>query len=238
MSKLPVGTFINMATIIVGSLIGLMIKQVFPESIGTITEQAVALGILIIGIQMSLKLPDELLAIFIFSLIIGGIFGEFMGVKGLLDSWELWIKDNFSLKNHPRFPEGFITAFILFCASPMTIVGAIEEGINGKRELLLIKALLDGVTAVALASIYGLSVLVAIFPLLLIQGGFTVLGGKAKGWFTKNVLAQISAVGGVLLIALSLKILLQADIAVANLLPALIVVVLLTGGFAKLKWKF
>lgn len=238
MSKLPVGTFINMGTIIVGSLIGLMIKQVFPESIGTITEQAVALGILIIGIQMSLKLPDELLAVFIFSLIIGGILGEGFGVKDMLDSWELWIKDNFSLKNHPRFPEGFITAFILFGASPITIVGAIEEGINGKRDLLLVKALLDGVTAIALASIYGLSVLVAIFPMLLVQGGFTMLSGKAKSWFTKSVLAQISAVGGVLLIALSLKILLKADIAVANLLPALIVVVLLTSGFTRMKWKF
>lgn len=237
MSRLPIGTFINMATIIVGCLVGLLIKQVFPESVGTITEQAVALGILIIGIQMAIKVPDEWLVIFIFSLILGGIFGELLSVKGMLDSWEIWIRTNFSLEKHPRFPEGFITAFILFGASPMTIVGAIEEGINGKRELLFIKSLLDGVTAVALASIYGLSVLVAIFPMLIVQGGFTLLAGQAKGWFTKNVLAQISAVGGVLLIALSMKILLKADIAVANLLPALIIVVLLTGGVARLGWK-
>ncbi len=238
MSKLPVGTFINMGTIIVGSLLGLMIKQVFPESIGTITEQAVALGILIIGIQMSLKHPDNLLVVFIFSLILGGIIGEFIGIKDLLETWEMWIKGNFSLEKHPRFAEGLIYAFILFGASPITIVGAIEEGINGKRELLLIKALLDGVTAIALASIYGLSVLLAIFPMLAVQGGFTLLGGKAKSWFTKQVLAQISAVGGVLLIALSMKILLHADIAVANLLPALVVVVLLTAGVSRLGWKF
>ncbi len=236
MSKLPTGTFINMGTIIVGSLIGLMIKQVFPESINTITQQAVALGILIIGIQMSIKVPDELLIVFIISLIIGGIIGETISVKGMLDTCEYWMRENFALK-HPRFAEGFIYAFILFGANPITIVGAIEEGINGKRELLLIKSVLDGVTAIALTSAYDIGIIVTVIPLLIIQGGFTLLGSKASGWFTKNVLAQISAVGGVLLIALSMKILLDADIRVANLLPALIVVVLLTGGVKRLGWK-
>lgn len=237
MSKLPIGTFINMGTIIIGTLIGLLIKQVFPDSVSTITEQAVALGILIIGIQMSIKVPDEWLFVFIFSLILGGIFGELIGVKEMLDTCQGWIEHNLLLEKHPRFHEGFIPAFILFCASPMTIVGAIEEGINGKRDLLLIKSLLDAVAAIVLVSSSGLSVVVAVFPLLIIQGGFTLLGGKAKGWFTKTVLAQISAVGGALLIALSIKILLGADIAVANLLPALVVVVLLTGGFTRLGWK-
>ena len=219
-----------------GSLIGLMIKQVFPESISNITEQAVALGILIIGIQMSIKVQEELLVVFIFSLILGGILGELVSIKGMLDTCEVWMRENFALQ-HPRFADGFIYAFILFGASPITIVGAIEEGINGKRELLLIKSYLDGVTAIAIASAYDIGIIVTVIPLLFIQGGFTLLGSKAKSWFTKNMLTQISAVGGVLLIALSLKILLNADIRVANLLPALLVVVLLTGAVQRLGWK-
>ena len=95
MKRLPIGTFVNMATIAVGSMIGLMLQQVLPENIQAVVFQALALGILIIGVQMALKLKDEMLLIFIFSLMIGGILGEILGVKIFLDSCEIWIKNNF-----------------------------------------------------------------------------------------------------------------------------------------------
>ena len=237
MKKLPVGTFINMATIVVGTLIGLMLQQVFPESVQTITLQAVGLGILLIGIQMALKLPDDLWIVFIFSLIIGGIIGELIGVKSFLDHCEVLIRENISIGEKKRFSEGLIAAFILFCASPITIIGAIEEGLQNKKELLFVKSLLDGVTSIALASVYGVGVLFAIIPLLIIQGGFTQIAGNAKPLFTKNILAQISAVGGVLLIALSLKMMEIKDFAVGNLLPSLVIVVLLTWTIHKLPLK-
>ena len=237
MNRLPVGTFINMVTVIIGSLIGLMLQQVFPESIQSIVFQAVGLGVLIIGIQMSLKVQEGMLVIFIFSLIIGGIIGEAIGVKDFLDGCEVWMKTNFKM-GEPRFSEGLIAAFILFCASPMTIVGAIEEGVQNKRELLLVKSALDGITALALASSYGgIGVLLSVIPMLIIQGGLTMLAVKAKPLFNKNTMAQISAVGGVLLIALSIKILELAEFFVANLLPALVVCVLLMWGYSKLKIK-
>ena len=236
MSKLPVGTFVNMATVVVGSLIGLMLQQVFPDNIKAITFLAVGLGVLIIGIQMSLKVPDDYLLVFIFSLIIGGILGELIGVEDFLDRCAAWIKDNFKL-GQKRFSEGLITAFILFCASSITIVGAIEEGMQGKRELLLIKSALDGVTSIALASTYGVGVLFSILPMLVIQGGLTLLAGKVKPLFTKSTIALLSGVGGVLIVAISIKILELGDFRVANLLPALVVVVLLTWLHRKLKLK-
>ncbi|MEM9916457.1 MAG: DUF554 domain-containing protein [Bacteroidota bacterium] len=238
MSKLPIGTFINMSTVVLGSMIGVMLQQVFPENIQAIVFQAMGLGILILGLQMSLKLQEGLMVMFIFSLIIGGVFGELLGVKALLDNCEIWMKTNFQLGER-QFSEGLIAALILFCASPITIVGAIEEGFQNKRELMLIKSAFDGIMAVALASSYGIGVLFAILPMLIVQGGITLLAGKAKPLFTKNILALISGIGGVLLIALSIKILKLAEFfVVANLLPALVVCVFVAWGYGRLKVKF
>ena len=237
MSKLPIGTFVNMTTIVVGSLIGLMLREVFPENIQNITYLAVGLSILIIGIRMSIRVPEEYLVIFIFSLVFGGILGELMGIEGFLDNTEGWINNNFRL-GKVRFTEGLITAFVLFCASSLTIVGAIEEGMQGKRELLFVKSALDGVTAIALASSYGIGVLVSIVPMLLIQGGLTMLAVKAKPTFNKNAIALLSGVGGVLIVAVSIKILELGDFRVANLLPSLVVVIFLYWGFNRLGIKF
>jgi len=236
MSKLPIGTFVNMTTVIIGSLIGLMFQQVFPENIQNTTQLAVGLGVLIIGIQMSLKVPDEFVVVFIFSLILGGIVGELIGVDSFLDTCENWIKNNFQL-GQPRFSEGLITAFVLFCASSITVVGAIEEGMQGKRDLLLVKSALDGVTAIALASSSGIGVLFSIFPMLIIQGGITLLAVKAKPLFTKNTIALLSGVGGVLIVAISIKILELGDFRVANLLPSLLIVVLIDWGYRRLKLR-
>ena len=237
LSRLPLGTFINMASIFVGSLIGLMFREVFPEDIKVITFQAVGLGILIIGIKMALKLNDERMLIFIFSLMIGAIIGEWMDIKDFLESLAQWSQENIHI-GRQRFTDGLIAAFILFCASPMTIVGAIEEGLKHERGLLLIKAALDGIIAIALASTYGgIGITASIIPMLFIQGGITLLAGRAKSTFTKPVIAQISAVGGVILIALSIKILNLGDFKVANILPALVVVVVLSYGYSSMKLK-
>ena len=236
MSRLPIGTFINMAAIVVGSLIGLLFQQIFPENIRDITFLAVGLGVLVIGLQMSLKVPDEYLPIFIISLILGGILGELIGVEDFLDTSEMWMRANFKF-GQQRFSEGLMTAVVLFCASSITIIGAIEEGIQGKRELLIVKSALDGVTSIALASTYGMSILLSIFPMLIIQGGLTILASQAKNVFTKNTLAVLSGVGGLLIVAVSVKMLELGNFRVANLLPSLVVVVFLTWLQRKFKFK-
>lgn len=237
MSKLPIGTFINMAAIIVGSLIGLLLQQIFPENIQDITFQAVGLGVLIIGLQMSLKVPDEYLLIFIISLVLGGIMGELIGIEDFLDDCEMWMKATFEFGQR-RFSDGLMTAFVLFCASSITIIGAIEEGIQGKRELLIVKSALDGVTAIALASTYGMGILLSVIPMLIIQGGLTVLASQVKSLFTKNTLALLSGVGGLLIVAVSIKILELSNFRVANLLPSIFVVIFLTWLQRKVKFKF
>ena len=237
MSKLPVGTFINMATIVVGSLIGLLFQQIFPEDIKFTAYTAVGLGVLIIGLKMSLKVPEEYLPIFIISLVLGGIIGELIGIEDFLDNCELWMRSNFKF-GQQGFSEGLISAVVLFCASSITIIGAIEEGIQGKRELLIVKSALDGVTSIVLASTYGMSVLLSIFPMLIIQGGLTILASQVKTLFTKNTLAVLSGVGGLLIVAVSLIMLKLGNFRIANLLPSLVVVVLLTWLQRKFKFKF
>lgn len=238
MSKLPIGTFINVAAIIIGCLIGLGIQQLLSDNIRDITFLAVGLGMFIIGLQMSLKVPDEYRLMFILSLVLGGIVGELMAIEEMLDNGEMWMKANFQF-GQQRFSEGLMTAFVLFAASPLTIIGAIEEGMQGKRELLFVKSALDGVASIAFASTYGMGgVLLAIIPLLIIQGGFTLLAGKIKHLFTKQTLALLSGVGGLLIVAVSIKLLELSNFRVANLLPSLVVAVFLTWVQRKMKWKF
>lgn len=240
MSKLPIGTFINMAAVLVGSLIGLVLHQFVPDiqhDVSLITEQALGIGILILGIQMSLKIKDEMMLIFIISLILGGILGEWIGLKEMLDSWKEWIELNFTM-GQERFSTGLIAAFVLFCASPITIVGAIEEGIQNKRELLIVKSIFDAIMAVVLNSTYGgIGVMFSILPMLLIQGGITMIAGKAKTVFTKSIISQISAVGGAMLIALALKVLVVDDLKVASLIPAFVVVLIVNWLYSKIGLK-
>lgn len=241
MSKLPVGTFINMATVAIGSLIGLLLFQFVPNiqhDISLITQQALGIGILILGIQMSLKIKDEMMLLFIISLIIGGMLGEWLDIKEILEGCRSWFQASFSIGENGRFSTGLIAAFVLFCASPITIVGAIEEGIQNKRELIIVKSIFDGIMAVVLTSTYGgIGVLVSIIPMLLIQGGLTMIAGKAKSVFTKSIISQISAVGGALLIALALKVLVLEDLKVASLAPAFLVVLIMNWIYGRLGLK-
>ncbi|MFT5166107.1 MAG: putative membrane protein YqgA involved in biofilm formation [Saprospiraceae bacterium] len=240
MSKLPIGTFINMAAVVIGSFIGLLLYQFMPDirhDVSLITEQALGIGILILGIQMSLKIKDEMMLIFIISLILGGILGEWAGLKEIFESWKGWFELNFTM-GQERFSTGLIAAFVLFCASPITIVGAIEEGIQNKRELLIVKSIFDAIMAIVLTSTYGgIGVLFSILPMLLIQGGITMIAGKVKSIFTKSIISQISAVGGALLIALALKVLVIDDLKVASLIPAFLVVLMMNWLYGKLGLK-
>jgi uncharacterized membrane protein YqgA involved in biofilm formation len=226
-TRLPIATFVNMATVTVGSLIGMSLQQVFPENIQAIIFQAIGLGTLLIGILMSLKLPDGYLLVLIFSLILGGVTGELIGLDAVLAQMGESIKSSLNLGD-PLFTEGLVTAFLLFCVGSMTIVGAIEEGLQGKRELLYVKSMLDGVASIAFASTYGIGVLFSIFPMLLFQGGMTVLAVWIKPIFTDLMLNMLNAVGGILILGIGINLLKMADINLENLLPSLVFVLLLT----------
>lgn len=230
--RLPIGTFINMGTVIIGSLIGIWLQQAFPENIKAIIFQAIGLGTFLIGIQMSLKMSEGYLLILIFSLIIGGILGELIHLDIILQQLSEQLKNIFQVGDE-KFTEGLVTAFLLFCIGSMVIVGAIEEGISGNRELLMVKSTLDGVSSIALASTFGIGVLFSIIPLLIIQGGMTVLSTYIHRFFTPTIIAQLSSVGGLLIIGISFKLLNLGNINIENLLPSLLVIVGFTWSYDK-----
>ncbi len=236
MKRLPLGTLINVVAVIVGSAIGLLLQDSFPESIKTIIFQAIGLGILLIGIMMSLKLPDGLLLHLIFSLIIGGIIGQLIGLDVVFSNMGDNLKASLNITEE-GFTQGLITAFLIFCIGSMTIVGAIEEGISGKKELLLVKSLLDGITSIALASSFGIGVLFSVIPLLIFQGGITLLAKQAQRFFDEKMVQALSATGGLLIVALSINILQLGKLTIENLLPSIVVIGVLVWAQQKLSLK-
>lgn len=233
MMKLPIGTFINMASVTIGSLIGLQLQQVFPADVQAIIFQAIGLATLLIGIFMATKLPDDYILILIFSLIIGGVTGELLDLQQGLQHLGDWVQNQLQVGD-TQFTEGLITAFLLFCIGSMTMVGAIEEGLRGKRELLMIKSTLDGISSIAFAATYGIGVLFSIVPMLIFQGGLTVLAQKLQYVFTEKIITVLTSVGGLLILGLGFNLLNIAQINIENLLPSLIFVII----FTPLKDKF
>lgn len=232
MNRLPLGTFFNMLMVIAGSLIGVSLQQAFPENIQLIIFQAIGLASILIGIQMSLRVPNGYLLVLVFSMILGGVIGECihldLWLNAMGDNLKIWVSADDS-----RFTEGLVTAFILFCVGSMTIVGALDEGLKGKRELLFIKSTLDGVTSIAFAATYGIGVLFSIIPMLFLQGGITLMAKWMERFFTKVIINQISAAGGLLIIAIAIRLLGLGEVNIENLLPSLLIVALLTWVYEK-----
>ena len=232
---LPIGTLINVLAIVVGSLIGLALQQVFTEGIEKIVFQAIGLATILIGIKMALKLPDGYMLLCIFSMILGGIIGELLHIDQAILQLSESLKTSLAL-SESRFSEGLITAFLLFCIGSMTILGAIEEGLNKNRELLIIKSTLDGFSSIALAASMGIGVLFSIIPLLLFQGSLTLMAKRIKGVFDDNTIGLLSAVGGLLIIGISINLLGIGDINLENLLPSLLVCIVMSKGKQRMEW--
>lgn len=232
----PIATFVNMLTVAVGSILGLLLQSVFNEDIQSIVFQAVGLGTILIGLKMALRLPDGYMLIFIFAMILGGIIGELLGLAEWMSGLSDQLK-SFVGASDSSFTEGLITAFLLFCIGSMTIVGALEEGLSKNRSLIYVKSTLDGFTAIALTASFGIGVLFSIIPMLIFQGGITVLAVKLKPIFDQNTLDLVSAVGGILIIGISINMLQLGEITLENLLPAILVAIIFSKLYQGLKGR-
>lgn len=222
MSRLPLGTLFNVLTVIIGSLIGLLLQHVFTPNMQDIVFQAVGLGTVLIALKMMWRLPEGMMLIFLFALILGGLMGEVVGLDLFFENISNYVKSLIG-NSDSAFSEGLITAFLLYCVGSMTIVGSIEEGISGKRDLLVVKSILDGFASIALASTYGVGVAFSVIPLFIFQGSLTVLAKKGKHFFDPLTVDVISAIGGALIFGIAINLLKIGNIRVENLLPALVV---------------
>ncbi|MBN1486479.1 MAG: DUF554 domain-containing protein, partial [Anaerolineae bacterium] len=178
---MPIGALVNVITVLIGSSIGLLLRQRFPQNIQLIIFQTIGLSTLVLGMQMALQTENVL--ILIFSLVLGGIFGEVVHLERGFETLGDALKARFG-SDESRFTEGLITAFLLFCVGSMTFVGSINEGLTGDRTLVLTKSLMDGFTSIALASVYGIGVPFSVIPMFLLQGGLTLLAGQFQNFFS------------------------------------------------------
>jgi hypothetical protein len=218
------GTIINSAAILVGSIIGLFWHRKFPQKLTQTAFHGIGVFTLFLGINLAFKTTNYI--IMIFSIVIGSVLGEIINLEGSLNKFSDKLKKRLGSKND-RFTEGLLSAFLLFCMGSMTILGAIEEGLGDAPNLLLAKSILDGFSSIALAATLGIGVVFSIVPLLLYQGGLTLLTALVGDYFNQIIVDELSAVGGLMLLALGLRILEVKKIRVLNMLPSLVVVVIL-----------
>lgn len=218
------GTLVNIAAIIAGSIIGMIIHDKLPKRFVQIVFQAIGLFTLFIGVSMALKTDHIILLIM--SLVIGSVIGELLGLEKGMERLADRLKGKLKLRNE-RFSEGMITAFLLYCMGSVTIIGAIEEGLTGKPTLLYMKSIMDGVSSIALASAMGVGVAFSVIPLLLYQGGITLFASSVGEYFSDVVVDELTATGGILLLGLGINILEIKKLRILNMLPSLVVVVVL-----------
>jgi uncharacterized membrane protein YqgA involved in biofilm formation len=219
---MPIGSIVNALAILAGGGLGLVLGRRYPERIRAIVFQALSLGVVVIGLSMALGFERPL--ILVFSLIIGGIIGEWLDLDERFNRFGDWLKSRIKSENE-LFTQGLVTASLIYCVGSMAIIGAFDEGLRGDPTILLTKSVLDGFTSIALASTHGLGVLLSAVPVFVYQVGLTIFAGWFKEYFSPVLINELTAVGGVLILGIGLNLLDVARIKISNLLPALVVVV-------------
>ncbi len=213
------GTLVNTGAVLFGSAIGIAAGSRLPERVKSILMQALALSVVAIGLRMALGAQHNFLAVG--CLLLGGVSGELLRIEQRLEG----LAETLRLKLHSesgRFVEGFVTSTLLYLVGAMAIVGSIQDGTSGDSSLLLIKALLDGVASIALASSLGFGVMCSALSVLLVQGGITLLAAHLVFLSEPAVLDAISATGGLLTLGIGINLMDIKQIHVSNLLPALV----------------
>ncbi|MFZ6052934.1 DUF554 domain-containing protein [Halocola ammonii] len=220
-----IGTLVNTGTVALGATIGLLLNKRLPEKYTSIIFQVLGLFTIFIGISMAMKSGNYL--ILIFGLLTGGIIGEALRLENRINNLSDKLK-NRTAKNDDKFTQGLVTAFMLFCVGSMTVIGTFEEGLTGKRDTILTKSLMDLFSSIALASAFGRGVIFSIIPLFLYQAGLTLGAEFFKDFLSPEMIDELSASGGIMLVGLGISILDLKKIRVINMLPALVMAVLLT----------
>ncbi len=214
--------WLNFAAVALGGLIGTLLRGGIKERYRTTLHAAVSLCVMLVGIMGAIKTSDVLIAIV--SLCIGAVLGELAHIEDGLDRFGAWAQKRFA-KNDTGFASGFVNATLLFCVGAMAVVGSLEAGLTGHSDTLVAKSMIDFVSAIIFASTLGIGVSFAAVPLLIYQGGIALLANVLSPILTDALIQEISAVGSLLIIALSLNMLeiTKERIRVGNLLPAVLI---------------
>lgn len=217
------GTIVNTVAIIAGCSVGHFAGRYISAPLRRTMMAGLGLAVLLVGVQLALQAQHIL--IIIASMVLGGIVGEVAGIERRLRQFGESLQERFS--SHGRIAEGFVTASLLYCVGAMAIMGAMQDGVGETPTILYAKAALDGVASIALTATLGIGVVLSIIPLLIYQGGLTLLAGWATTIMTEAAIAEMNGVGGLLIIGIGLDLLDIKRLPVGNLLPAVFIALIL-----------
>ena len=217
------GTLINVGTVLLGTLIGVVVGRRLPARLQQRVMAGLGMVTLVIGVDLALAWRDTSPLYVLGGVLLGGLVGEAIGIERRLEALGDRIQRAVQRDEHSTVSEAFVTASLLFCVGPLTVVGAIQDGLTGDYDALATKALLDGFAAIALSATLGWGVAIAALTILVVQGGISLGAGVFEDVLTGEALDSMTSAGGVLIIGISLKLLDLKDVKVGNFLPALVI---------------
>ena len=214
------GSIVNAVAVVVGSILGILINKGIKEVYRNIVMDGVGLTVVIMGI-MSANESQNLILVII-SIVLGSIIGQAIGIEDKLDKLGKRLEDRFG-KDDSNFSKGFVTASLVFCIGAMAIVGALESGLAGNHSTLFAKSVLDGITSVIFASTLGIGVAFSAIAVFIYEGSISLLASFLSGLFSPEAIAEMSAVGGILIMGIGLNVLGIRKVNVGNMLPAVFI---------------
>jgi uncharacterized protein len=237
-----IGTLVNVATVLVGSTIGVLLGHRLPHRTRDVVTDALGLVTLLIAALSAAAVVDPALEravgssapvlIVLGSLLLGGIAGSLLRIETRLEDFGGWLQRRLSRgggsEERRRFIEGFVTASLVFCVGPLTVLGSINDGLGNGPDQLFLKAALDGFASIAFAASLGWGVAASALAVLAVQGTLTALGAVLGEFLPEAHLAALTAAGGLLLVGVAIRLLRLRSLPVGDLLPALVAAPLLT----------
>lgn len=223
------GTVVNGLCIIFGTLIGRFFQNI-PEKMKETVMYAIGLSVMVIGLQMGLK--SEQFLIVVLSLVIGSVIGEWLDLDGRLNHLGQWLEKKLRADKGSYIAEGFVTSTLIFVIGAMAILGALDSGIRGNHDILYTKSIIDGFTSIVLASTLGIGVLFSAVPVILYQGSIALFATQITKIIPSELMdffiVEMTATGGIMIVAIGWNIIGITKVRVANLLPAILIVAILT----------
>ncbi len=235
------GTLVNVATVLLGSTIGVLVGHRLPERTRDVVTDGLGLVTLLIAGLSAMAVVDPVLSdavgdsapvlIVLGAVLIGGITGSLLRIEDRLEGVGDWLRRRFTKPgggaDRARFIEGFVTASLVFCVGPLTVLGSLEDGLGHGSDQLVLKAALDGFASIAFAASFGWGVAASALAVLVVQGSLTALGALLGSFVPEAHLLALTATGGLLLAGVALRLLRIRAVPVGDLLPALLVAPLL-----------
>lgn len=222
---LLLGSLVNGLAIILGSLIGSVLRNISEQTKDTVTK-GIGLGVIVLGVQMAFKTSSFIVVLI--SLCLGAMIGEGLKLEDRMNRLGLYLEKKYA-KPSSNFAEGFVTSSLIFLIGSMGIIGAIESGVSLNHQTLFTKSVMDGFMSIMLTATLGVGVLFSAFPVFLYQGMIALMASVIMHYIPKELLdtlmVEITAIGGLMILAIGLNIMGLAKIRASNYLPGLLILI-------------